>query len=53
LLQLDRALHLVANNSLELVDAAKLRQALVEFKETEAKFQATKKTLQSLGVAID
>lgn len=50
---LERALYLVANNPLKLVDVEKLRQALLEFKETEAKFHATKKTLQSLGPAID
>jgi hypothetical protein len=50
---LERALHLVSNNPLKLVDAEKLRQFLVEFKETEAKFRASQKNLQSLGVAIE
>ncbi len=50
---LERALPLVTNNPMKLVDAEQLRLALVEFKETEAKCRASHKNLQSLGVAVD
>jgi len=48
-----RALHLISNNPMKRIDAQQLRQALVEFEETEARLLASLKNLQSMGIAIE
>src|SRR5437868_4112076 len=46
----ERALHLMSRNEMKWIDAEKLRAALAEFKETQAKFEASRKSLISMGI---